>query len=82
MPEEYEGRGSDWSEYSRLVLSELQRNSRQFDAVNDKIERIRSDDISQLKADIMLLKFQAAFWGSVGGVIFSTLIPLALKFIK
>ncbi len=73
---------SDWNEYRRLVLSELERIGRDFNSINRKIDELRQDDISQLKTDITLLKFQAAMWGSIGGLIFSTIIPFALRLLK
>lgn len=73
---------SDWNEYRRLVLSELERIGRDFNTINRKIDELRQEDISQLKTDITLLKFQAAMYGSIGGLIFSTIIPYALRLIK
>ena len=84
MNERTEGGGSrsDWNEYSKLVLNELQRNADQFEKMNEKIERIRGDDLSQLKADITLLKFQAALWGAFGGLLFTGIITIGVRFLK
>jgi len=79
-PEHDSERG--WGEYRRLILSELERISGDIRNLNDKIQRFREEDISQIKTEIALLKFQAGLYGSVGGLIFSTLVTLALKFLR
>jgi len=73
---------SSWSEYARLVLSELQRNSKQAELLNEKVEQLRAGDLAQIKAEIMLLKFQAAMWGGLGGVFITGLVTLGIKLIK
>lgn len=62
-----EGEQAGWGEYRRLILSELERITRDIGAINEKLERFRQDDISQIKTDIALLKFQAAMWGAIAG---------------
>ena len=52
---------SDWSEYSKLILAELERH-------NNLIEKIR-DDISQIKGDIKLLNYKSGLWGAIGGTV-------------
>jgi len=50
-----------WPEYSKLILSELERH-------NTCIEKI-SSDISQIKGDIRLLNYKSGIWGALGGTI-------------
>lgn len=71
----------EWGEYRRLILSELERISRDLSSINDKIERFRQEDLAQLKTDIALLKFQAALYGSVAGVVITILISVVPRFL-
>lgn len=70
-----------WGEYRRLILSELERIGRDIGAINSKIDRLREEDISQVKMDITLLKFQAAMWGGGAGIIFGAIATVILKVI-
>jgi hypothetical protein len=72
-------RASDWSEYRRLILSELERIGEDIKSINGKIEKFRQDDLSQIKTDIALLKFQAALWGGLGGIVFGTIMTFILR---
>lgn len=62
-----------WSGYRRFVVEELRRINGAIQAITDKIERFRQEDISQLKTDMALLKFQAAMYGAVAGTIFAAI---------
>lgn len=51
-------------------------------SINAKIDRFRQEDVanlSQIKTDIALLKFQAALWGSCAGIIVSVIATIILK---
>jgi hypothetical protein len=72
----------DWGQYRRLILSELERIANDIRGINEKIERFRQDDLSQIKTDIALLKFQAAMWGAGAGVVVTGVVSLILKFVK
>jgi hypothetical protein len=71
-----------WGEYRRLILSELKRLNETIDGINAKIERVRGEDMAQLKQDIALLKFQAAMWGAAAGALLTAALGLASRFIK
>lgn len=73
--------GAGWTEYRRLVLSELERIVGDIKSINRKIEDLRQDDLSQIKTDIALLKFQAAMWGAGGGIVFGAIVTVILKFV-
>lgn len=62
-----------WGGYRRFVVEELRRINGAIQAITDKIERFRQEDISQLKTDMALLKFQAAMYGAVAGTIFAAI---------
>lgn len=70
---------SGWVEYRRLILSELERIGREIGSINLKIENFRIEDLSQIKTDIALLKFQAALWGAVGGTVFGVIATIIAK---
>ena len=80
--------GNGWSEYQRLVLSELERlddaiqklNSKLDDSIqklNTKIEDIRNNEIKDMGEEIQVLKFKAGLWGALAGMI-PVLISLGL----
>lgn len=72
---------ADWLEYRRYVLLELERMGRVINAISEKVDKVRLDDLSVIKTDIALLKFQAALWGSLGGIIFGTIVTIVTKFL-
>lgn len=73
---------TSWGEYRRLILAELERISRDIRAVNDKVEKFRQEDVAQMKTDIALLKFQAALYGTIAGVISTGIITVAVRLIR
>jgi len=56
-----ESNNKGWSEYEKLVLSELERH-------NTLIEHVRKD-ISLLQTEIAGLKIKSGFWGLLGAAI-------------
>lgn len=72
-------RRRDWLEYRQYVLAELQRLGRFIASINDKVDRLRVEDLAAFKTDIALLKFQAAMWGAAGGIVFGAIVTLILK---
>lgn len=71
-----------WGEYRRHILFELERIGGDIRTINEKIERFRQEDLSQIKTDIALLKFQAAMYGAVAATIISGAVTLLFKFVK
>lgn len=61
-----------WSEYQKLVLSELERH-------NGLIEDIRNK-LGKIETDIAMLKVKAGFWGALAGAI-PVAIAMGLKYI-
>lgn len=72
---------ADWLEYRRYVLLELERTGKVIAAISEKVDRVRIEDLSSIKTDIVLLKFQAALWGSMGGIVFSAVVTALMKFL-
>ena len=62
----------DWKEYSRLVLSELERLDREIKTQNNKLDIIR--------IEIATLKTKASFWGFISGALITGIINLILDF--
>ncbi len=71
-----------WLEYRKLILSEQQRMNDTLSMLNDKIDRLRIEDIGKIKGEIILLKFQAAMWGGAAGTALTAIFALATRFIK
>lgn len=75
-----EGDG-DWGTYRRLIISQLDDINGSIGKINDKIERFRAEDISQIKTELALLKQQAMILGSVAGIVSSGAVALLVKFL-
>lgn len=73
---------SSWGEYRRLILAELERISREIKDLNVKIEKFRQEDVASMKTDIVLLKFQAAMYGAIAGLVATGAITLAVRLIR
>jgi hypothetical protein len=58
-----------WTQYRRLILAELQRINDTIVEVDKKLDRMRSDDISQLKVDVAMLQVKSGVWGGLAGAI-------------
>ena len=69
----------DWSEYRRLVLSELAKLHEDLRALNKEIMRVRTDltnqivsvraEISQVRADLRIQQVKSGLWGALAGTI-------------
>ena len=53
--------GSDWSEYQKLVLAELERHGSLISEVDQKI--------SDLRVEIAMLKVKSGVWGAAAGLV-------------
>jgi len=62
-----------WFEWSRHVLSELER-------LSDGQESVKSE-VSKLRVDIAMLKVKSGVWGLIGGAI-SVTVGLLIYFFK
>lgn len=72
MPDKREG----WSEYEKLVLSELERLDRGQENLNQKVDTIRATDLAAIQAEIKLLKLKSTLWGGVAGGIPAAILAL------
>jgi hypothetical protein len=57
-----------WSEYQKLVLSELKRLDNDITDLGNKVDRVR--------IDLAMVKVKVGLWGMVGGTI-----PAAIAFL-
>lgn len=69
----WEKNGRGWSEYSKLVLSELERLGDEIKAVNDSLNKIN--------VEIATLKVKSGVWGLVGASI-PVAIGLGIELLK
>lgn len=69
----------DWNEYRRAILGQLDEISNDIENVNQKVDNIRTVDLVQIRIDIALLKFQAAMWGALSGLVVGSIITLVAK---
>jgi hypothetical protein len=60
--------GNGWREYRRLILAEIERVTKGVLEINDKLERLRNEDLSQLKIDIAMLQIKSGVWGALAGL--------------
>lgn len=57
--------GNGWTQYQKLVLAELERHSKQLEALNSQLNKQMSD----LQVEIATLKVKSGVWGLLGGLI-------------
>ena len=50
-----------WTEYQRLVLTELERHSEALDDLHDKM--------GELKIELVTLRIKSTLWGTMGGTL-------------
>lgn len=62
-----------WDEYRRLILQELTRLSDGIAELKGQLGILHTSDISDIKAEIAVLKFKSGMWGFVAGAIPGTL---------
>jgi len=66
-------RHASWTEYRRLVISELER-------INVSLDKLNAE-LSSMKTDIALLQLKASVWGAVSGAVVAVGIIL-MRFIS
>jgi len=66
MAPESEG---DWSEYRRLILTELTRLSDGISEVKGQLGALHSSELAQIKAELAVLQFKSGLWGFAAGAI-------------
>lgn len=72
---------TDWYQYRRHILAELERIATAVQEVDNKIVRLHTEDISALKVEIAMLKVKAGMWG-IGGGLIASLGALLLKVVQ
>ena len=60
---------TDWDEQRALVLAELKRLNQGIEDLKSKLDGLRNSELSELKAEIAVLKFKSGVWGFVAGAI-------------
>ena len=63
----------DWSEYQKLVLSELERLDKNVEALDLKVDKIQ--------LEIGLLKYKSSLWGGLAGGI-PVIVLVLIKFLS
>ena len=61
-----------WKEWSKFVLKELKRLGdacEEFPKAIQGLTQKVNDEISQLKAEVAMLKVKSGIWGSIGAII-------------
>ncbi len=59
----------DFSEYRRLILTELERLNTSIMALATKLELFRNVEISSLQVQVAMLQVRAGLFGAIGGAI-------------
>jgi hypothetical protein len=57
-----------WLEYRRLILAEIERINRGIQDIGEKLERLRSEDLNEVKIDIAMLQVKSGAWGALAGL--------------
>jgi len=61
--------GSEWREYKRLLLSNIDRVIKDIEGLNTKIESIKNTDLPAIKVDIAMLQIKSGMWGALAGLV-------------
>lgn len=72
----------DWGSYRHYVVEELKRLNAMLESVANKIQKFRDEDISQLRQDVALLKFQALMVGVAVSAIISIAVAVVSRMWK
>ena len=73
-----------WSEYRRLVLSELERLHKGQLELRNEIAQLRRDtatELAKVRSDIAMLKIKSGVWGAAAGLI-PAIIAILLTLMK
>lgn len=76
-----ENSNSEWREYQKLVLSELQRLNDVVISLDQKIQTNVYGEISKLRVKIAMLEVKSGIYGSVGGLI-ATISVIAIQYLR
>lgn len=66
-----------WNEWSRHVLSELERINQQVEKLHDEVSRLRQD-LAVVRTE---LRLKAGIWGAIGAAI-PVIVMLAFQLLK
>jgi hypothetical protein len=58
-----------WGEYRELVLKELERLNESIRELNEKLDKLNTDDISDMKIKIAMLEVRSGVWGAIAGTV-------------
>ncbi len=59
----------EWPAYRLLILHDLQQIRAEIEAVNEKLDAVRSRDLPGIRSDVDTLKLKASAWGGLSGLI-------------
>lgn len=63
----YEAGG--WTEYRRLILSELERINKALHEIDEKIDDKLIGEVAKLKVDVGMLQVRSGIWGAIAGIV-------------
>lgn len=63
----YEAGG--WTEYRRLILSELERINAALHEIDEKIDDKLVAEVARLKVEVGMLQVRSGIWGAIAGII-------------
>jgi len=73
---------SGWDRWSKHVLKELERLNEAIGDLNDKVEKISMDKISNLEKELAVMKTRVLIIGSFVAFFISAIVSVGMRFIN
>jgi hypothetical protein len=77
LPNDPEG----WGYYRRQVLKDLDAIANDMRSLADRFDELSRTELSKIKTELALLKFQAGIWGAVAGLLGTFIVSVLSRFI-
>jgi hypothetical protein len=77
LPKDPEG----WGYYRRQVLKDLDAIAAEMQRLADRFDELSRTELSKIKTELALLKFQAGIWGAVAGLLGTFIVSVLSRFI-
>jgi hypothetical protein len=77
LPNDPEG----WGYYRRQVLKDLDAIAQDMRSLADRFDELSRTELSKIKTELALLKFQAGIWGACAGLLGTFVVSVLSRFI-
>lgn len=68
-----------WGKYQEFVLNELERISESIQMLDNKLDKINHDEISEMKIKIAMLEVRSGIFGAAAGTLAGVVLTLIAR---